>query len=159
MDLYIHSHKVFKWQFHIFQDDEQVADIDLNLLKEGADIEIKGETFRMFREGLVSGDFVLQAYGKEIVRADKPSVFKRRFAVHFAGRRFILEAVSAFRRTFVAREELEDGSGVEVGRMTPIKWYKRSATVRFDDDLPLAVDIFMIALVLLMWKRSAESSS
>ena len=131
----------------------------MKLFKEGADLQIKGETFRFFREGLVSGAYVLEAYGREIARADKPSVFKRRFAVHFAGRRFVLEDESIFRRTFVVREEPEDGIGVEVGRIKPVGAFRRSARARFDDDLPLAVNIFLIGLVILMWKRSGKSTS
>jgi len=159
MDLFIKSTNLFTWRFDVFEDGVSVAEIDLNLFKEGADLRIKDETFRFFREGLVSGAYVLEAYGREIARADKPSVFKRRFAVHFGGRRFILEDESIFRRTFVVREEPEDGIGVEVGRVKPVGIFRRSARARFDDDIPLAVNIFLIGLVVLMWRRSSRSKS
>jgi hypothetical protein len=164
----ITSRSLLKWQFDVSRDGQHVAFIDLKALKEGADIDISGEPFRMFREGFLRGAFVLEAFEKELARAEKPSALHRRFVVDFAGRRFDLQAVSAWRRSFTVSELLSGGStdstagqkagDPEVGRIDPVSWYKFSATATFDDDLPVAVDIFFITLVLLMWKRAAESS-
>ncbi len=159
MILDIRLRSLFKWQFDVFENDALVADIDLKLWKEGADIEIKGEPFRIYRDGMFRGPYVLEAHRTEVVRATKPSVFKRRFEIDFAGRWFVLAATSVFRRSFVVTEEPEDGIAVEVGLIEAVKWYKHSAIARFDDDLPIAIDVFLIALVLMMWKRSAQSSS
>ena len=159
MILDIRCRSVFKWQFDIFENDSLVADIDLKIWKEGADIEIKGEPFRIYRDGMFRGPYVLEAHRTELVRAKKTSVFKRRFEVDFAGRRFVLRATSIFRRTFTVTEEPVDGIGVEVGLIKAVKWYKYAAIASFDDDLPMAIDVFLIALVLMMWKRSAQSSS
>ena len=159
MILDIRVRSLFKWQFDVFEHNSLVADIDLKLWKEGADVEIKGESFRIFRDGLFRGEYVLEAHRTEVVRARKTSAFRRRFEVNFAGRRFVLAANSLFRRTFVVIEEPEDGIGVEKGLVEAVKWYKHSAGARFDDDIPIAIDVFLIALVLMMWKRAAQSSS
>lgn len=148
-----------KWQFDVFQGESLVADIDLKLLREGAELEIKGEHFTIKRAGLVSGAFTIEAFGRELARAEKPSALFRRFVVEFANRRFVLEAEKALFRRFVVAEEPTDGIGVEIGRIEPVKWYSQSAIAKFDDSLPLAVDIFLITLVLFLWKRSAQSSS
>ena len=159
MDLRIKLRSWFKWQFDVLDDNERVAFIDLKLFKEGAEMEIGGEPFRIYREGWVSGHFVLEAFRQEIARADKPSAFRRRFVVSFAGRRFILEAANPVGRTFVLHEEPKDGIGVEVGRVAPVKWFKRDAVASFDEDLPVAFDVFVIGLVLVMWKRASDASS
>ena len=159
MILDIRCRSLLKWQFDVFENDSLVADIDLKIWKEGADIEIKGEPFRIYRDGMFRGPFVLEAHRTELVRARKTSVFKRRFEVDFADRRFVLGATSIFRRTFAITEEPEDGIAVEIGVIEAVKWYKHSAIARFDDDLPMAIDVFLIALVLMMWKRAAQSSS
>jgi hypothetical protein len=158
-----------KWQFEVSEAGRKLAFIDLKAVKEGADIEISGEPFRMYREGFLRGAYVLEAFGKELVRAEKPSVFHRRFVVDFAGRRFALKAVSVWRRAFTVTEFPNAGSGLgdqmeedkdvaEIARIEPVSWYKFSAVATFDDELPVAVDIFLTTLVLLMWKRGVESS-
>lgn len=203
MVLDIKLRSLLKWQFEAFDGETLIASIDLKALREGADLRMKGEPFRIFRESLLSGAFVLEAFGEELARAEKPSAFRRRFVIHFAGRRFELEAVSLFGRSFVMLDQGSDGAaqgverkgggeggaevgreggaevgregsgdaggdaggegrrgvGREVGRIEPVAWYKQSATATFNDDLPLAVVVFVVTLALLMWKRSAKSSS
>ena len=159
MILDIKCRNIFTFRFDVFEKDSPVAEIDLRMWKEGADVLIKGEEFQVVREKMMSGAFILEAHRTEVVRATKPSVFYRRFNIEFAGRRFVLRAVSAFRRAFVITEEPEDGIAIEIGLIEPTKWYNHSAVARFDDDLPVAVDIFLISLVLMVWKRAANSSS
>ena len=79
LDIRVRS--LFKWQFDVFENDSLVADIDLKIWKEGADIEIKGEPFRIYRDGMFRGPYVLEAHRTELIRAEKTPVFKRRFEV------------------------------------------------------------------------------
>jgi hypothetical protein len=171
------------WKFDVTQDGEHVASINLKAFKEGAVIEIHGEPFKVGREGLASGAFFIEAFDTRLAEADKSSALRRRFDVRFAERRFSLEAVSAFRREFVAIEKLpaqqpqksrkaeesqelqstpsnpNAGEIRELGRIAPKNWYGQSATAKFDAELPIALDVFLIALTLLMWKRAAEAAS
>ena len=60
----------------------------------------------------------------------------------------MLRMASRLRRRFVLIE-----GDREIGAIRPAHLFSRSALADLPDDLPLAVRIFMIWLVLLLWKR------
>ncbi|MBM3470135.1 MAG: hypothetical protein FJX73_05000 [Armatimonadetes bacterium] len=99
------------------------------------------------------GDFVLESGGAVLARAEKPSAFRRSFVIEHEGRRYTLRSRSAFLRAFV----LLDGSA-EVGSITPEGMLTRRADVTLPLDLPLPVRVFIIWLVLILWRRDDDSS-
>lgn len=141
------------WDFVILNDDEPLVEIDQAWFKEAGTVSINGVECRMYRESMM-GDFVLEAAGEPLVRADKPSAFYRAFDVTYDDRVFRLEAESALRRTFV----LKEGDAV-VGRIYPRSAFTRKATVDLPETLPIVVRVFMLWLVILLWKRAAEASA
>jgi hypothetical protein len=138
----------FTPDFTVLQDGTPVADIDLSLWREAADLQIQGMTCKMYREGLVSGSFLLEAGGEVLARADKPSALFRSLEVEHRGARYILEAESALMRKFVLKEGER-----EVGSIYPEHAFTSRAVVDLPVEMPLAVQVFMLWLVVLMWKR------
>lgn len=150
--LHIRPKSWASWDFIVERDGRQLALIDLAWVREAAEVEIGGVACRFHREGVV-GDFVMEVSGTPVVRAHKAAM-RRRFTIDYDGHPYTLEAASAFTRRFV----LHDGEQ-EIGAVTPKSIFTRKATVAFPDDVPAEVQVFMIWLVVLLWKRAAVASN
>lgn len=144
----------FSWDFTIRQEDRIVADIDISVWREKALLVVEGKPYKVYREGLVSGAFILESDGSVLAKAWKPSAFRRSFNIEYGDEQFTFSAKSPLGRGFV----LLDASG-EIGSLSPGGILTRRANVDLPERLPLPVRIFMIWLALILWRRNAESSS
>lgn len=142
----------FSWDFSIVEGSTPVAEISVAWWRERGELKVRGSTFNVYREGPMMGDFVLESGGAVLARAEKPSAFRRTFLIVHEGRRYTLRSRSALLREFV----LLDGS-TEVGSIAPEWILTRRAAVSLPLDLPLPVRVFMIWLVLILWKRDDDS--
>jgi hypothetical protein len=113
---------------------------------------IDGATYRVYREALLSGPFVLEGQGGVVARAEKPSVFRREFVIRHAGHEYTLRPRSLWQRAFV----LFDGSR-EIGSVAPKSAMTRKAAADLPDDLPLPVRAFIVWLTLISWRRAQSS--
>jgi hypothetical protein len=131
-----------------------VADIDLSWWREKAVLTIDGKPYRAYREGLVSGDFILESAGTVVARAEKPSAWRRTLVIRHEGRGYELRAASAFRREFV----LWAGSR-QIGTVGPKHAFSRKAAVDLPDELPLPVRVFIIWLAAILWMRDSAGAA
>jgi hypothetical protein len=154
MPLTLHPKHWFSWDFTVDDGQRAVADIDVSWWRERGTLSVAGRTYPVYREGLMSGDFILESDGVVLARAAKPSAFRRAFELNHDGRTYILRARSAFRRAFV----LEHGSR-EVGSVVPQGLMRRWATAELPDTLPLPVKVFALWLTILIWKRESDSAA
>ncbi|MBN1362486.1 MAG: hypothetical protein JW993_17955 [Sedimentisphaerales bacterium] len=145
---------LFSWGYELRRGTLVVARMDMTWLSEGGSFTWEGIGYRLSRQGFWSGDFLLEGAGQIPARATKPSPFRRHFEVHVGPRVLALEAVSPLTRAF---RLLENGS--LVGAVTPRSFFSRCCTVDFPDDLPVPVQVFLFWLVVLMWRRAANSSA
>lgn len=130
-----------------------VAIVDLSWWRETGGLTIKGSTYRVYREGLMSGSFILESDGSVLARAEKPSAFYRSYLVEHGGKKFTLEAESAFFRKFILSE-----GGQRIGSVYPEHAFTRKAVIDFPEEIPLAVRIFMFWLVMVLWKRDSDAA-
>jgi len=144
----------FSWNFLVSDGDNPVAEINLAWLREAGQLSVGETSYRVYREGVMSGAFILEKDGVRLARAEKPSAVFRSFVVDYNGRSFTLEAESALRRKFV----LKDGEGL-VGSIFPEGTFTRKCIVDLPPDIPLAVRVFMIWLVIILWKRESDGSA
>ena len=144
----------FSWNFLISEGENEVADIRLAMLREAGELVVLDKTYRVNREGIMSGAFVLQEGQMELARAEKPSAFQRSFLVSYDGRSYSLGAESAFRRRFVLKEN--DG---RVGSIYPLNAFTRKCAVDLPSDILLPVRVFMVWLVIILWKRDSDSAA
>ena len=142
------------WRFELCAGGRAIVSMDMAWLTEGGSFVWEGVEYGLSREGLWSGDFVLQAGGDTPARAAKPSAFLRRFDVHVGSRHLTLEAASALTRKF---HLVENGS--VVGAVTPLHPFSRRCTIVFPDDLTLPVQVFLFWLVALIWRRAANAAA
>jgi hypothetical protein len=144
----------FSWNFILTEDGERLAEINLAWLREAGQLSVGEESYRVYREGIMSGIFVLEKNGVILARADKPSALYRSFNVYCGDKVYILEAESAFRRKFV----LSCG-GDRVGSIYPEGALTRKCIVDLPEGIPLAVRTFIVWLVIILWKRESDAGA
>ncbi|MBA4417739.1 MAG: hypothetical protein C0392_07495 [Syntrophus sp. (in: bacteria)] len=143
----------FSWDFTIFDDHRVIAKISLDWMREAGELYLDGSSYRVFRERILNGAFLLEKEGRVLARAEKPSALIRSFKVECNGKIYTLEAEAALRRKFVLR-----GGGRTVGSVQPEHAFTRRAVIDLPEDIALPVRIFMIWLTLILWKRDADAS-
>ena len=134
--------------FTVRQASRSVADVDVSNWCEKGALTVEGVRYEVYREGWMTGAFVLERGGSIIAQAEKPSAFFRRFLVRYDGREYTLAPRSAFRRAF----ELLDGSR-HIGSIEPTSAFTRKAVAHLPDDWPLPVRAFVIWLTMIQWRR------
>jgi hypothetical protein len=140
--------------YKLSENDTTVAIIVSSWWREAAELTIKGSIYRVCREGLMRGSFVLEGGGSILARAEKPSAFYRSFLVEHGGKKYTLEAESVMLRKFVLSE-----GGRQIGSVYPEHALTRKAVVAFPEEIPLAVRIFMFWLVMILWKRASDAAA
>ncbi len=111
-------------------------------------------TYRVYREGLCSGAFVLESNGTVVARANKPSAWTRRFVLEFGGTQFELKPQSAFTRGY----KLINGERI-VGTLSPASFLSRKINVELPEDLPIQIRAFVVWLTVLLWRRDASAAA
>ena len=114
----------FSWDFDVNDGAQTVAEIDVSRWREKGVLRVQGADYRVYREGLMSGDFILESAGSVLARAEKPSALRRAFIIKYADTHYTLQAESAFRR---ASELLRGGR--KIGALSPKGMFTRRATV------------------------------
>ena len=142
----------FSWDFTVMDGSTPLADIDVSWWREKGELTVLGTPYRVYREGLMSGAFLLESAGSIVARAEKPSAFRRVFVIEHGDRHYTLRARSAFRREFV----LLDGS-TKIGSLKPGLFTRRAKVVLPRDWAP-EVKVFTIWLAVILWKRQADSA-
>jgi len=143
----------FSSVYKVLDNNTHVATLDPSYFREAAELTIKGSTYSLYREGLMSGAFILKTGDSILARALKPSALYRSFQVEQAGKQYTLEAEAVLSKRFVLSE-----GGVRVGAVYPERALTRKTVVDFPEEIPLAVRVFMFWLVMILWNRSDSGS-
>lgn len=144
----------YSWDYTVMSGDRTVAALDLASCRERGEIVIGDTTYRVFRERAMAGDFIIEAGGRELARATKPSAFRDTMIVHYGGRDYALRKPSVWRRAFVVM----DGER-QIGSISPESAWTRRATADVPPDWPVPIQAFVIWLVIILWKRDAQSAA
>jgi hypothetical protein len=144
----------YSWDYAVTSGDRTLAVLDLASWRERAEIVIGDVTHRVFREHMMGGDFIIEAGGRELARATKPSAFRDTMIVHYGGKDYTLRKPSVWRRSFV----LMNGER-QIGSIAPESAWTRRATAELPSEWPVPIQAFVIWLVIILWKRDAESAA
>jgi hypothetical protein len=145
---------LFSWDFSILDDDVEVAGLDVAWLRERGALNIKGTEYNLYRQGWLSGLFVIEGDGTVLAQADKPNALTRRFEVTYGNHTLALTAQSPFTRAFGVYD-----SENQIGGIYPNHCFTRKTTIDLPDDIILPVKAFLFWLVVLMWRRTAHNRS
>ena len=144
---------IFSWGYHVYSHGEFLADIDMAWVREGGSFSYNGREYNLQKEGVFSGHFCLECDGIVAAEAQKTAMV-RRFEVSFGGMRYDLSAASPFTRRFVLK--MDDRM---VGQIAPAGFFTRKCNIDLPADIPVPGQLFMLWLVILMWRRAAQSSA
>lgn len=145
---------MFSRDFGIEAEGRRIALLDVSCWKEAGEISIEGESYRLFRERLMSGAFILEKAGQAVARAIKPSAFRSRFDLELAGRSCTLSPDSLFRRSFSVLQ-----NGVAVGNIRRAGLFTRRAIIDLPGDWSLPLQVFVFWLVVVIWNRDDSAAA
>jgi hypothetical protein len=143
----------YSWDFDVTDDTRHVAHLDVSAWREKGVLTIDGIAHRVYREGVGSGEFLLQRDGIVLARATKPSAFRSAFEVRHDGRTYELAKESFWQRRYVVRS-----GNAEIGSLGPRSAFGREAVATLPEAWPLPLKVFVIWLVVILWKRAASGS-
>jgi hypothetical protein len=138
--------------FNVKEDERQLALMDLSSLGEQGRLTIDGVSYRVYREGLGHGDFLLERDGSVLIRATKPSAFKNRFVIRHDGQCYELTRPSFWQRRFVVRSGTS-----EIGSLDPTSVWRRDAVVTLPEQWPVPLKVFVMWLALILWRRELSA--
>jgi hypothetical protein len=144
----------FSWDFDVLDGAQTVAEIELAWWAEKGRLTVQGASYEVYRKGWWGGAFVLEAGGAVLARAEKPSAFLRSYVIEHAGKRFTLRAESPFGRSFLLVHAPQ-----AIGSLSPEGLFTRRARVDLPEDLPLPLRVFIVWLVLILWRRASHSAA
>jgi len=137
----------------LFENDTEIGTIQFSGWREAGALTIKGSTYRVYRESLM-GPFLLAGTGAVILaRAEKPSALYRTFVFQHVEKKYTLEAKFSWSTKFILLD-----SGRAVGSIYPEGTLKRKAMGDLPEEIPLPVRIFMLWLVMILWRRADSST-
>ena len=143
------------WSFRVLDArGHALTEIQQAWVRERGTFSIDGTRYTVRRTSAWKGTFQLEQPEGVLAEATKPSLFRRAFDVVTPRGHLRVEATSVFGRTFeVYRDE------APVGSIRPAAFLSRSAEADLPDDLPEPIRVFLIFLVLLLWKRAANAAA
>jgi hypothetical protein len=144
----------FSRHFSLETAGQTLAELDASRFKEAAVFTFEGEPYRFFREGLFSGDFVLEKAGRPLLAASKMSAFRSQLDFELDGRLYSLKRASLFGRTYEVRQ-----SDRAVGSVSRASLLSRRAVIDLPATWSVPVQGFIFWLVLLLWKRQEHSAA
>jgi hypothetical protein len=144
----------FSNDYRLLQPHGPVAELDVSGWKEAAEFDVAGGRYRLYRERMASGAFVLEGSGGIVARAVKPSALKARFEIQIGGRLFALRRPRWWRSDFALFE-----GQTQVGSVRRAGAFTRRTIIDLPHDLPLAAQVFVFWLALVIWTREAAAAS
>jgi hypothetical protein len=147
-------HHWFTWNCGIVENRAIVGSIDFSIWGEAGELKIQDESFRAYRESADSSNFYLADQQRCVAIAAKPNPLFRQFFIRQGETRYELQATSALGRKFIVQEY-----GQVVGSIYPVHAFTRQAIVDLPESIPLSLRLFMVWLVLTLWRRQKYAAS
>jgi len=145
---------LFSRAYELEAQEHLAALLKLSWLKEAGELSIDGKLFNLYREGWMSGAFVLEKDGQEVVRAVKLSAFRSQFDLEIDSRFYSLKQASLFGRTFSVVHQ-----GAVVGTIRRAGLFTQRALIDLPSDWPIPIQAFVFWLVVILWNRQASAAA
>jgi len=144
----------FSWSYRVLRDGADLTRIARPWFREQGSFVLEGVRYEVRRTGWLCGIFALERDGVLLAEATKPSVFRRAFEISVRDDRLDLRAASPFGRTFGLWRGSEP-----LGTVRPVSVWGRTATADFAAGVAPEVQLFVVFLVLVLWKRAADAAA
>jgi len=145
---------ICSWDF-LLDGEGHCSTLEFNWLGEQGAINADGKSFDVRKHGVFSGHWTLEHAGTQVASAQKSTAFTRAFDVQDPSGPFILRAESAFGRSFRVER-----SGNVIATIFPDHPLTRRANIDIlTDKWDFVTVSFLFWLVVLTWRRAAQSSA
>jgi len=142
--------KAWSYAFSVTDGTDSVAQaVDLSWWRDKGELRIQDDIYTARRD---KSSYVLESAAGVLARTERPRRWRPELVIDHSGRRYTLRAKSAFRREFL----LLDGS-VKIGSISPEGLFTRRAAVELPKFFPLFLQVFIIWLVMTLWKHDESS--
>jgi hypothetical protein len=148
----LRPHGTFKNGFDLVDDaGRELGSFHGSAWRERGEISADGQLAGFRRDG--GRRFALDGPGGELAVARKPSAWSGRWVVETGDREYELVKRSWLSRSF----ELRSGDQA-VGSVHPKGVFSGKAAVHLPAELPPAVQVFVVAVVLTLWRRESAAA-
>ncbi len=149
----------FATKYHVLSRGQQIARLDFEWPRELARFALNGHQYEAGRRGPggLVGAFQLQCDNQTVYTVRRPNFFSRRYELLPAESEapdFVLVAVSAFSRRFRVKH-----STTVVGEIRPVSIFSGAAEIDLPEDVPVALQVFLLWLVVTSWRQSNGDGS
>lgn len=142
------------WNFEITGSRADPSFITMDFLSEQGTITHVGATYRIQKQGWLSGTWLLISGAEALVTAVKPSAWLRAFEITTREGSLLLKAQSPLTRCYDIFSE-----GRNIGTIFPAHPFTRRSTIECDTAVPELTQLFCFWLVALTWRRSRQNNS
>lgn len=125
-----------------------ITEICFAWFHEESEMLIEGVAYKACREEVVRGAFIFERDGMMLARCEKPCTWTRLLLIEYNAIHYTLKPASMWGHGFAVLLDER-----EIGTIKPKSIGSRKALVDLSAELPLALKIFMLWLVLIFWKR------
>lgn len=142
---------IWSYTFSVNEGGQPIAHgADLSWWRDKGELRVQGGTYTARRR---RGAYVLESGQEVIASATRTRWWRREFIIAYANRSWILRARS-WRRGF----QLFDGS-TAIGSIAPQGPFTRKAAVDLPGELPLVLQVFLMWLVVTLWKHEDAAAT
>jgi hypothetical protein len=137
--------------FTVLDGTQTIADIDRSWWLERGALMAQGATYRVYREGLIFGPFLLETEEAVLARAALRSglIGSSSFIIEHAGKQYSLGS-DGNKSVFL------DSFGEKIGSLSKDRDPELGTKIDLPDELPLVVKVFIFWLALHLWKHESE---
>lgn len=140
----------FSWDLTVLEDSQPVAELHVSNWRERGKLTLQGKDYKVYREGVMAGAFLLESGETILARAIKPSPFRRSFDLEYAGKQYTLRSARWSKFVLLNGDE-------SLGSISKQIFSNKRVMADLPESLPLLIKLFMIWLAVLLWKRSSDS--
>lgn len=143
---------LFSQTYDVLTSDRRVAAIDLAAIRSRGRFELDGVEYRIRPEGWTAGVFVLEREGRDVARVERTGWLPARYRVRLEDRSLELRAHGLTRRFTLWH------GGRRLGDIRPRHLLSRTALFEDAGEVPVAIRVFLLAVIVLRWRRRSRSS-
>lgn len=154
------SVSLFSWDYDIRRGEEPVTRLEVASTRDSGGFNLAGEPFVVSRDGFAGwfGSFQLTLGETPIATVERPSLFRRRYLIRThsaaAAEPLAIAAAGWFTRAY----RVSSGSN-QLGTIRLAGWTYQTIHAEIDTQVPLPLQLFILWLVIINWRRDQQSSS
>ena len=144
----------FTQNFEIIFQEHSVARVIMPWNKISALFKLEGYQYETTPQGWFANNFILKRNSDMLVSAKREGLFSQKIRILVDQREIRLMPAGFFTRNF----NLVENDNI-VGQISANSMFSNKFSASLPNDLPLHIQIFILSLVLLIWRQAAAAAA